>query len=74
MLLNSLIKSAKTWHSTTVPLKSGSMIDFQNDNHHHYQQFYREMYDFLDVEYGNDDVTWYRGRISETRGSRGRRH
>lgn len=49
------------------------MICYQNDNHHHYQQFYKEMCDFLDAEYVNDGVAWYQGRRSETRGSCGRR-
>lgn len=33
-----------------------NMNRYQNENHHYYQQFYREMCDFLDVEYGNDGV------------------
>lgn len=32
------------------------MICDQNDNHCHYQQFYREICDFLDYEYGGEGV------------------
>lgn len=47
-------------HGTTqTSIKN--MIRYQNENHRHYQQFYREMCVFLDVEYGNDGVAWYRG-------------
>lgn len=30
------------------------MIASENDNHHHYMRFYREMCEFLDYQYGND--------------------
>lgn len=36
------------------------MTSAQNDNHHHYDRFYREMCDFLDHHYGNDGHGWYR--------------
>lgn len=66
MLQSSSIKFARTWDST--------MIHYENENHRHYQQFYREMCDFFDVEYENDGVAWYRGRIPETRGNRDHRN
>lgn len=50
-----------------------NMICYQNENRHHHQQFYMDMCDFLDLEYGNDGVAWYRGRRPKTRGSCGRR-
>lgn len=30
------------------------MIILENENHHHYAKFYREMCNFLDNNYGND--------------------
>lgn len=33
-----------------------NMIHYQNENHHHYQQFYKETCDLWDVEYGNNGV------------------
>lgn len=47
------------------------MIRYQNENDHHYQQFYKEMCDFFNGEYGNGGVAWYRDRRPETRGRRG---
>lgn len=51
-----------------------NMIHHQNENNHHYQQFYKEICAFLDVEYENDSVAWYQGMRPETSGSRGRRN
>lgn len=42
-------------------------IHYQNHNHHHYKQFYREMRDFLDYEYRGEGVAWYRGRRPKVR-------
>lgn len=51
--------------STTTDINN--MIAFENWNHHNYMQFYWEMCDFLDAEYGNKGVSWYRGKRPETR-------
>lgn len=40
-------------HVATIA-RINHMIAFENDNHHHYMRFYREMCDFLDRHYGND--------------------
>lgn len=51
-----------------------NIVGFQNDNHHHYHQFYSEMCDFLDAVYGNEGVAWYRGERPETRSNIGYRN
>lgn len=66
------MRSVKIWHLIMVLLKPTSTTCYQNDNHHYYQQFYREMYDFLDYEYGSEGVAWYQGRRPEVRDHRGR--
>lgn len=50
------------------------MIHYQNDNPHYYQQFYREMCDFLDYEYVSKCVAWYWGRRPKIRDHKGRGH
>lgn len=39
-----------------------NMISYQNENHHYYLLFYREMYDLWNSEYGVNGATWFRGR------------
>lgn len=36
-----------------------NMSRSQHDNH--YQQFYRDMCDFIDYQYGDQEGAWYRG-------------
>lgn len=35
------------------------MIRYQNENHHHYLQFYREMCDLWYYEYGGESAAWF---------------
>ena len=46
-------------HAETIA-RINHIIIAQNDNHHHYARFYREMCDFLDYHYGNDGQGWYK--------------
>lgn len=40
-------------HATMIA-RINHMISAYNKNHNHYAQFYQEMCDFLDYNYGND--------------------
>lgn len=72
------IRQDMMFHHGSIKININNMISLQNKNHHHYQQFYRELCDFLDVEYGNEGAAWYRGRRLEPMGrnepNRGRRN
>lgn len=58
-------------HATTI-FRRNHMIASENDNHHYYMSFYREMCELLDHHYANDGQGWYRGIRHVPRG-RGRR-
>lgn len=57
-------------HVTAIA-RINHMISTQNENHHHYAQFYREMCEFLDFNYGNDGQGCHMGVTPMPRG-RGR--
>lgn len=46
---------------TTMITRTNHMISAQNENHYNYAQFYPEMCDFLDHEFGNDAQGWHCG-------------
>lgn len=58
-------------HATTIAMIN-HMISAQNENHHHYAQFYREMCEFLDYNYGSDGQGWHM-RVRPMPGGRERR-